>query len=100
MSAKRIKGEIIVMIKILVDSASDCRKEDGIYDLFVPITANIDGVEYADGIDLDADKFYELQKMQKNFRAHHSLHRNSLSKYSKKSRQTVMNLYICAYLHS
>ena len=67
MSAKRIKGEIIVMIKILVDSASDCRKEDGIYDLFVPITVNIDGVEYADGIDLDADKFYELQKNAKEF---------------------------------
>ena len=55
------------MIKILVDSASDCKKQDGLFDCFVPITVNIDGVEYADGIDLSADKFYELQKNAKEF---------------------------------
>ncbi len=31
------------MIKILVDSASDIKKSDAIYDIFVPITINIDG---------------------------------------------------------
>lgn len=48
------------MIKILVDSASDCKKSDGIYDLFLPITVNIDGAEYRDGVDIDADGFYKL----------------------------------------
>ena len=48
------------MIKIMVDSASDCKKEDGFFDLFMPITVNIDGKEYRDGVDLNADTFYDL----------------------------------------
>ena len=47
------------MIKIMVDSSSDCR-EDNIYDFFIPITVNIGGREYRDGIDLDSDTFYDL----------------------------------------
>ncbi|MBQ7288200.1 MAG: DegV family protein [Clostridia bacterium] len=47
------------MIKIMVDSASDCRN-DKIYDYFVPITVTIDGKEYKDGVDLDNDTFYQL----------------------------------------
>ena len=48
------------MIKILVDSTSDCPKEGAVYDFFVPLTVTIDGRDYRDGIDLDADRFYEL----------------------------------------
>ncbi len=48
------------MIKILVDSSSDAVKEDGIYDYFMPISVNIDGIEYKDGVDINADKFYPL----------------------------------------
>lgn len=48
------------MIKIMVDSASDCRKEANLYDLFVPLAINIDGTEYLDGVDIDSDKFYNL----------------------------------------
>jgi len=47
------------MIKIMVDSASDCRNND-IYDLFIPMVVNINGKEYHDGIDLDNDTFYKL----------------------------------------
>ncbi len=47
------------MIKIMVDSASDCRCND-IFDLFVPMAINIDGKEYRDGVDLDNDTFYRL----------------------------------------
>ena len=54
------------MIKIMVDSASDCRNND-IYDLFIPMTINIDGKEYHDGIDLDNDTFYTLLQGCKEF---------------------------------
>ena len=55
------------MIKILVDSASDCKLEDGIIDLFVPISVNIDGTEYASGVDLTSDQFYEKLTAAKEF---------------------------------
>lgn len=48
------------MIKIMVDSASDCRNQQELYDIFVPITVDIDERAYQDGIDLDNDSFYEL----------------------------------------
>ena len=47
------------MIKIMVDSSSDCRKEDNFYDLFIPLTVDIDGDCYRAGIDLSSDEFYE-----------------------------------------
>lgn len=47
------------MIKIMVDAASDCRKEDGLYDLFIPLTVDIEGECYRAGIDLTGDAFYE-----------------------------------------
>lgn len=47
------------MIKIMIDSASDCRNSD-VYDFFVPIAINIDGEEYMDGVTLDNDTFYTL----------------------------------------
>lgn len=55
------------MIKFLVDSASDCSKENPIIDYFMPVTINIDGVEYKSGIELDNNRFYELQATAKEF---------------------------------
>lgn len=55
------------MIKLLVDSSSDCRKEDNIFDLYVPIAVNIDGKEYFDGVDIDCDMFYKLLLDTKTF---------------------------------
>lgn len=53
------------MIRILVDSAADCNLQDGIVDLIVPISVNIDGVEYKSGVNLTSDKFYELLQTAK-----------------------------------
>ncbi|MDD6095089.1 MAG: DegV family protein [Clostridia bacterium] len=47
------------MIKIMVDSGSDCRDRE-VCDYFVPLTVNAEGREYRDGIDLDCDMFYYL----------------------------------------
>lgn len=55
------------MIKILVDSAADCRVEDGIVDAMVPISVNIDGKEYRSGVDLTSDQFYKLLQKCKEF---------------------------------
>lgn len=55
------------MIKFLVDSAADCRKEDGLYDILVPMTVTIDGTDYRPGVDLDAQTFYELLEKGKEF---------------------------------
>lgn len=48
------------MIKIMVDSASDCRDQKELYDYFVPLTVHIAGQDYKDGVDLDRDTFYKL----------------------------------------
>ena len=50
------------MIKILVDSSSELTKKEAEEKgfLFVPISVNIGGREYLDGVDLTKDKFYEL----------------------------------------
>ena len=50
------------MIKILVDSSSELTKKEAEEKgfLFVPISVNIGGREYRDGVDLTKDKFYEL----------------------------------------
>lgn len=48
------------MIKIIVDAASDCKKEDGFFDVCVPLTVSIGGKDYQAGVDLSADEFYEL----------------------------------------
>jgi len=45
------------MIRMMVDSASDVRDRSKC-DWFMPITVCIDGKEYRDGVDLDADTFY------------------------------------------
>ena len=54
------------MIKIMVDSSSDYR-EEGKTELFIPMSVNIDGKEYKDGIDLDNDTFYSLLSSCKEF---------------------------------
>lgn len=50
------------MIKILVDSSSELTKKEAEEKgfLFVPISVNIGGREYRDGVDLTKDKFYDL----------------------------------------
>ena len=48
------------MIRILLDSSSDCRADDPCCDYYIPIAINIDGREYLDGVDIDSDKFYQL----------------------------------------
>lgn len=50
------------MIKIIVDAASDCSKEEG-YQI-IPIAINIDGKEY---LELEKDAFYQLQSSAKEF---------------------------------
>ena len=55
------------MIKFLVDSASDCNKDSPTIDYFMPVTINIDSKEYKSGIELDSDRFYELQATAKEF---------------------------------
>lgn len=46
------------MIRIMVDSASDCGREE--YDAFISMTINIEGKEYRGGIDLMNDEFYRI----------------------------------------
>lgn len=55
------------MIKILVDSASDLAAEKNAYDYFMPIKVSLDGKEYRDGVDLDADTFYDLLVKSEEF---------------------------------
>lgn len=55
------------MIKILVDSSADCSVNDGIIDYMVPITINIDGIEYKSGVDITSDEFYEKLLTAKEF---------------------------------
>ncbi len=47
------------MIKIMVDSASDCR-DPHVYDIFIPLSVTFGDMEYHDGIDLKSDRFYEM----------------------------------------
>ena len=55
------------MIRIMVDSASDLRSEDGIFDYHMPLKVELCGVEYRDGVDIDADAFYEKLIATKEF---------------------------------
>lgn len=55
------------MIKILVDSTGDCPRENPVYHMFVPLTVTIGGRDYLDGVDLDADRFYELLTTSQEF---------------------------------
>lgn len=53
------------MIKILVDSASDCKRDT--FDYFAPISVTIDDKDYKDGIELDADTFYGILTSTEDF---------------------------------
>lgn len=55
------------MIRFVVDSAADCRKEDGLYDHLIPMTVTIGGKDYQPGVDLDNGTFYELLAGSKEF---------------------------------
>ena len=55
------------MVKIMVDSSSDCKKEEGLIDYFVPISVTIDGKDYKDGVNLTADEFYGLLTSSEDF---------------------------------
>ena len=48
------------MIKLMVDSSADCSLSDGIVDIIVPISINIDGKDYQSGINLTSDEFYDM----------------------------------------
>lgn len=48
------------MIKIMLDSSSDCQNERELYDYLVPIRILLEGREYRDGLDLDRDRFYSI----------------------------------------
>lgn len=57
------------MVKILVDSSSDCEpeeiKEKGFE--FVPISITIGDTDYIDGVSLEKDEFYEILKGTEDF---------------------------------
>lgn len=55
------------MIKIMVDSASDCRASDSKCDFFAPLTVSINGCDYLDGETLDNDTFYKLLTTSEEF---------------------------------
>lgn len=55
------------MVHIIVDSASDSRKNAELYYATVPVTVTIDETEYTDGVNLDADGFYKLLTTAKDF---------------------------------
>ncbi len=55
------------MIKILLDSASDCRQDKERYAAIVPMTVTIDGTEYEDGVTLESEEFYRLLTQSKEF---------------------------------
>ena len=48
------------MIRFMVDSASDCSIKDSKVDYLVPLTVNVDGTEYLDGVTMDSNQFYTM----------------------------------------
>lgn len=48
------------MIRIVVDSAADCSSFPEVYDHLVPLTVTVGEKDYLDGVELRADRFYEL----------------------------------------
>ena len=48
------------MVRLILDSASDCAAYPELFDELVPLTVHIGGKDYSDGVDLTADRFYEL----------------------------------------
>ncbi len=54
------------MIKIMVDSGSDCH-DSSRYNYFMPMTVRFGEQEYRDGVDLDSDTFYSLLAQMHEF---------------------------------
>lgn len=48
------------MIRLILDSASDCALFPELYDELIPLTVHIADKDYRDSVDLSADRFYEL----------------------------------------
>ena len=55
------------MIRIVVDSAADCAQQTGIYDDLIPLTVSIGGEEYLDGVNMTADRFFEMLVRSEEF---------------------------------
>lgn len=55
------------MIKIMVDTGSDCRKAKHVYDYIVPLSVTIGENTYLDGVDLEVDQFYDLLTGSEDF---------------------------------
>lgn len=55
------------MIRILLDTSSDCRADDPFCDYLIPIAINVDGREYRAGVDIDNDGFYALLEKAQSF---------------------------------
>lgn len=84
------------MIKILVDSSADCNLQDGIVDLIVPISVNVDGAEYKSGVDLTSDKFYELLETAKEFpRTSQPSPQNFVEIFEKAKEDGDQLIYLC-----
>ena len=64
-----INWSVALMIRILVDSASDYKMEEirekGLE--LVPITITIGETDYVDGLNLDRDEFYEILERTGSF---------------------------------
>ena len=70
------------MIKILLDSASDCDISGKQDHCFVPLTVSVGGKDYLDGVDINKQNFYELL-----------LNGNEFPKTSQPSPQTFVELF-------
>ena len=55
------------MIKIMLDSAFDCRPADSFCDYFVPISIHVNNNDYLDGVTLERDGFYQLLTESREF---------------------------------
>lgn len=56
------------MVRIITDSAAEYGKFNNTKELsVVPLTISIDGVDYIDGVNLSADKFYQLVSNSKEY---------------------------------
>lgn len=55
------------MIRIVVDSAADCSWQTEIYDDLVPLTVSIGGEDYLDGVNMTADRFFEMLVCSEEF---------------------------------
>lgn len=70
------------MIKILLDSASDCDISGKQDHCFVPLTVSVGGKDYLDGVDINKQNFYELL-----------INGNESPKTSQPSPQTFVELF-------